>query len=190
MCSAIVFTHPAGDRELIRIRPLESGDTAELLEVRLCNREHLEPWESVRGDTFWTLAGQQEHVRKAVSAREAGRAFPFTIEHQGRIVGTVNLNDVVRRAFQSAHLGYWVDADVGGVGFATEAVRQAIEFAFTEGDLHRVQAAVIPRNGPSIRVLEKCGFRKEGLARRYLNIAGVWEDHRIFAITIEDWALR
>lgn len=168
---------------MIRIRPLSAGDAAELLEVRARNRAHLEPWEPLRDASFYTLAGQVAAADAAVTAREAGRAFPFVIEHEGRIVGGVNLNEVVRGVFQNAYLGYWVDGACGGRGFATEAVRQAVAFAFGEARLHRVQAAVIPRNATSIRVLEKTGFRDEGLALRYLQIAGVWEDHRIFAVT-------
>lgn len=167
----------------VRIRPLALGDAAELLEVRSRNRAHLEPWEPLRDAGFYTLAGQTAAVEAAVAVREAGRAYPFVVEHEGRIAGGVNLNEVVRGVFQNAYLGYWIDAACGGRGFATEAVRQAVAFAFGEGGLHRVQAAVMPRNGASIRVLEKAGFREEGLALRYLQIAGVWEDHLLFAVT-------
>ncbi len=167
----------------VRIRPLERGDAAELLEVRSRNRAHLEPWEPLRDAGFYTLAGQAAAVEAGVAARDAGRAYPFVVEHEGRIVGGVNLNEVVRGVFQNAYLGYWVDAGCGGRGFATEAVRQAVAFAFGDGGLHRVQAAVMPNNAASIRVLEKAGFREEGLALRYLQIAGTWEDHRIFAVT-------
>lgn len=167
----------------VRIRPLAPGDAAELLEVRSRSREHLEPWEPLRDESFYTLAGQTAAVEAAVAAREAGRAYPFVVEREGRIAGAVNLNEVVRGIFQNAYLGYWIDGACGGRGFATEAVRQAVAFAFGEGGLHRVQAAVMPRNGASIRVLEKAGFREEGLALRYLKIAGVWQDHRIFAVT-------
>ena len=167
----------------VRIRPLALGDAAELLEVRSRNRAHLEPWEPLRDARFYTLAGQAAAVEAAVAVREAGRAYPFVVEHEGRIAGGVNLNEVVRGVFQNAYLGYWIDAACGGRGFATEAVRQAVAFAFGVGGRHRVQAAVMPRNGASSRVLEKAGFREEGLALRYLQIAGVWEDHLLFAVT-------
>lgn len=172
----------------VAIRPIEVADAAELLEIRVRNRAHLEPWEPERPLGYYTIEGQRALAESAVAAHEAGRAYPFVVEHEGRIVGAVNLNEVVRGVFQNAYVGYWIDAAAGGRGVATAAVRQALAFAFGEAGLHRVQAAVIPRNAASIRVVEKCGFREEGLALRYLRIAGVWEDHRIFALTAEDAA--
>jgi [ribosomal protein S5]-alanine N-acetyltransferase len=99
----------------------------------------------------------------------------------------VALSSVIRGAFQNAYLGWSLDEAHGGRGFASEAVRLLIDFAFEDAGLHRVQAAVIPRNVASLRVAEKVGLRKEGFARRYLKINGVWEDHKLFAITSEEW---
>lgn len=96
------------------------------------------------------------------------------------------LSNVSRGAWQSATLGYYIDEAHTGRGFATEAVLLALQFAFEIG-LHRVQAAVLPRNVASRRVLEKAGFHREGHSTRYLQINGVWEDHEMFAITAEDW---
>ena len=169
--------------EGVRIRPLVEDDAAELLEVRRRNRAFLEPWEPLRDELFYTLPGQQVAVGASVREREEGRGYPFVVVHAGAVVGAVNLNGVVRGVFQNTYLGYWIDEACGGRGFATEAVRQAVAFAFGEGGLHRVQAAVMPRNAASIRVLEKAGFREEGLALRYLRIAGTWEDHKLYAIT-------
>ena len=170
-----------------RIRPLTLDDAAELLDVRVRNRAFLEPWEPLRDELFYTLPGQEVNVAAAVREREEGRGYPFAIALEGRIVGAVNLNGIVHGVFRNAYLGYWVDEAVGGRGVATEAVRQTVTFAFGEGGLHRVQAAVMPRNAASLRVLEKAGFREEGLALRYLRIAGAWEDHRLYAVTKEEW---
>jgi ribosomal-protein-alanine N-acetyltransferase len=103
------------------------------------------------------------------------------------ILGRVALGGIQRGALLSAHLGYWIDAEHEGKGLMTEAVREATTFAFTAVGLHRVQAAVMPRNAGSQRVLEKVGYRKEGLALRYLCIAGAWEDHVLYAVTGEEW---
>src|SRR6185437_2002359 len=97
---------------------------------------------------------------------------------------------VAPAAGENAYLGYWIDAEHQGRGLMTEAVRAATTFALEAAGLHRVQAAVMPRNGASQRVLEKAGYRREGLATRYLCIAGIWEDHVLFATTAEEWALR
>ena len=172
---------------MVEIRLLEAADAAELLELRLRNRAFLEPWEPLRDERFFTAAGQEEIVRGALRERDEGRALPFVVVADGALVGGVNLNGIVRGVFGNAYLGYWIDEAHGGRGIATEAVRLAVSYAFVVGGLHRVQAAVIPRNTGSIRVLEKNGFREEGLALRYLRINGVWEDHKLFAVTREEW---
>jgi ribosomal-protein-alanine N-acetyltransferase len=103
------------------------------------------------------------------------------------IIGRVALGGVLRGAFQNAYLGYWIDVEHQGRGLMTETLRAATSFAFASAGLHRVQAAVMPRNAASQRVLEKAGYRREGIALRYLCIAGQWEDHLIFAMTAEEW---
>lgn len=170
----------------IEIRPLRAADAPALVALRDRSRAFLAPWEPARPQDFYTLAFQEAVVADAARAWEEGRSYRFGVCLDGALVGGVNLNDVVRGVFQSAHLGYWIDEAHGGRGIATEAVRQAVAFAFGEAGLHRVQAAVIPRNAASIRVLRKAGFREEGLALRYLRIAGVWEDHLLFAVTAEE----
>jgi ribosomal-protein-alanine N-acetyltransferase len=172
---------------VVTIRPLALDDAAALLDLRSRHRAFLEPWEPLRDDAFYTLERQRQGVEASVRERDEGRGAPFVIVHERAVVGAVNLSAIVRGVFQNAYLGYWISPEVGGRGFATEAVRQAVAAAFRTLALHRVQAAVIPRNTASVRVLEKVGFREEGLALRYLRIAGVWEDHRLFALTAEDW---
>ncbi len=93
----------------------------------------------------------------------------------------------MRGPWRNATLGWWTSADAVGRGHATAAARLVLRFAFEHAGLHRVQPAIIPRNTPSIRVAEKAGFRREGTALRYLEIAGRWEDHDIFAMTAEEW---
>jgi ribosomal-protein-alanine N-acetyltransferase len=140
--------------------------------------------------SFLTLEGQRQAMERAEVEREAGAAYGFAIVEgpsPGVIVGVISLSMVVRAAWQNANVGYWVLASRGGRGYATEAVRLVLGFAFDTLGLHRVQAGVMPGNLRSIRVLEKNGFRREGLAERYLRIAGRWEDHEIFAITSEEW---
>jgi len=116
------------------------------------------------------------------------RAFAIVAADEGeRIIGRVALANVVRGPWQNATLGYWIAQDALGRGHATRAVRLALRFAFEHAGLHRVQPAIMPRNARSRRVVEKVGFRREGCAVRYLKIAGVWEDHVIYAMTREDW---
>lgn len=170
---------------LISLRPLEPADAPALLELRLRNRAFLEPWEPQRDESWYTLAAQQADLAAGIEGARAGRRYVLGI-FAPALVGRVALNEVVRGVFGNAYLGYFVDEAVNGRGHATEAVREAVRFAFGEAGLQRVQAAVVPRNAASVRVLEKAGFRQEGYAERYLRINGVWEDHRIFAITREE----
>ena len=108
----------------------------------------------------------------------------------GRLVGELNLSNVVRGAFQNAHVGYWVDEAQAGNGYIPEALVVAARFVFEEVGLHRLQVSIVPGNGPSRRVVEKLDLRCEGLAERYLEIDGRWEDHLRFALTSEEWADR
>ncbi len=105
-------------------------------------------------------------------------------------MGRLTLSQVFRKAFRNCYLGYWVGREHNGRGYATEAVRLSVDYAFGELGLHRVQANVMTKNRRSARVLEKAGFRKEGLALRYLCIAGAWEDHDTYALTAEEVDVR
>jgi ribosomal-protein-alanine N-acetyltransferase len=175
------------------IRPLSLGDVDEFAAAVAANRQHTEPWEPIHAEAHYTRAGQAETVRRDVDAWEVGTGYAFSIvdiAHRDRIIGRIALGNVVHGAWRNATLGYWVAADAGGRGHATEAAKLICAFAFEHAGLHRVQPAVIPRNARSIRVVQKAGFRHEGRALRYLNIAGRWEDHDIFAMTLEDWQAR
>jgi [ribosomal protein S5]-alanine N-acetyltransferase len=170
------------------IRPTSLEDAPAFLEVLVANRDFLRPFEPVRPDWFFTLPGVRSELERADSDREADAMYAFGIWEQatGTLVGRVALSNVVRGAWQNATLGYFVGETWGGRGYATEAVRQTVVFAFDQARLHRVQAAVMPRNVRSIRVVEKNGFRLEGLAERYLQIDGRWEDHLIYSVTSDD----
>jgi ribosomal-protein-alanine N-acetyltransferase len=170
-----------------RIRALRAEDAQALLELRLRNRAFLTPWDPDRPAAFFTLAGQRAVLAEHRDAWRDGRRFAFAICAGDDVpLGSVTLDNVVRGAMQGATLGYWLDEASGGRGHATEAVRLTLRFAFDHVGLHRVQAAVMPRNPRSARVLAKAGFRHEGRALRYLRIAGAWEDHDLFAVTAEE----
>jgi ribosomal-protein-alanine N-acetyltransferase len=115
-------------------------------------------------------------------------AYNFLVFPRGaaRLLGRVSLVHVARGVWQNAHVGYLIDEAEQGKGLTTEAVGAVIRFAFETLHLHRLQAAIMPRNAKSIRVIEKLGFRNEGLALRFLKIAGRWEDHFIFARTADE----
>ena len=174
----------------IYLRPLEVGDAEALLGLRLKNRAFLAPFEPQRPPRLFTLSEQRRELEYEAIARREDRRYVFGVfTAEGEtLVGRISVDNVVRGAWQNATLGYFVDQDHNGRGIGTAAVRDAVRFAFGEAGLHRVQAGVMPRNVASIRVLEKVGFRFEGISERYLQINGVWEDHNMYAVTVEEWS--
>lgn len=171
----------------VHLTPLVTGDAEEVTAALVRNRDFLQPFEPLRRDSDFTVAGQRAALRNLEEARAAGTTYAFAIRSApGKLAGGITLSQVFRKSFQSCYLGYWVAEEHNGRGYATAAVVLVVDHAFRELGLHRVQANVMPKNPRSARVLEKAGFRKEGRALRYLRIAGVWEDHDMYAITSED----
>jgi ribosomal-protein-alanine N-acetyltransferase len=116
----------------------------------------------------------------------AGRSLPFAVVLDGSLVGQITVANVVRGAFHSASVGYWVARDAAGRGIMPTALALVVDHCFTEVGLHRVEANIRPENGPSLRVVRKLGFREEGRHERFLFIDGAWRDHVSFALTVED----
>lgn len=173
-------------KQSIYLRPLELADAEALLVLRLSNQALLQPIDPVRPDNFLTLEGQQEHISHGIQKQAEAASFPFGIMLGQQLIGRIELSNVIRGPLQNANVGYFLDRAHQGNGYVSEAVRLVTAYAFGQLGLHRLQAGVMPRNTPSIRVLERAGFRQEGLALRYLKINGVWEDHLLFALTAEE----
>jgi ribosomal-protein-alanine N-acetyltransferase len=175
----------------VLLRPLIVSDFGAWQEVRRRNAEWLTKWEAQR------VAGQPDVVedRDAYSVRcsarqrerQLGTGYGFGIFVNGDFAGEINLTAVQRGPFQSAYVGYWIDEKHAGNGYIPESVIVLAQFAFEELHLHRIQISIIPRNTASRRVVEKLGIRDEGIAIRYLEINGVWEDHVRYGLTSEEW---
>lgn len=178
----------------VMLRPLVLGDFAAWREVRMRCHDWLTMWEPARlpGAPDPTVDRDAFGVRCSARQRERalGSGYGLGIFHEGRFCGEINLNTVQRGPFQNAYVGYWIDHSLAGRGLMPEAVVVLARFAFDELGLHRLQVSIIPRNQASRRVPEKLGLRAEGVAERYLEINGVWEDHVRYAITAEEWAAR
>ena len=172
----------------VELRLPEPEDVDAFLELVVRNRDHFRPYEPRRPPAYFTRAGQRDQIAAAQRQARLGERFEFGIWEvaSGELVGRISLGGISRGALQNAYLGYGVDRGHGGRGIATQAVTLAVGVAFDELGLHRVQAAVVPENEASARVLIKAGFREEGLARRYLFLDGQWKDHRMFAVTTDD----
>ena len=158
------------------IRPLVAGDAAELAALYAANRAFLAPFEPDHPDEYFTATGQRERLEQSL-ARDEHR---FAILDGGAIAGTISLTHVARGPLQSAIVGYWIDRERNGRGLATGALDEVVRFAFGELGLHRLEAGTLVDNLASQRVLEKNGFERIGVARRYLQIAGDWLDHVLF----------
>ena len=170
-----------------RIRLLEADDAEALAAVLVRSREFLEPWEPVRPDHYFTVAGQSDVIADSLRRHAEGTLLPQVIlDEAGAVVGRINLNNIVRGPFQSASVGYWLAQEAGGRGLATAAVAEIVRVAFTEEGLHRVEAGTIPENFRSQMVLRRNGFTQFGRAPRYLNIAGTWADHLLFQKLADD----
>ncbi|QQE75827.1 GNAT family N-acetyltransferase [Brevibacillus composti] len=173
---------------LFSLRPLRVSDAPQLLALRLENQAFLQPYEPIRSASFFTLQEQVRQLEEAEQHVEAGTGYAFGIfaESGQKLIGRVNLANVVRGAWQNCTLGYFLDRRWNGKGIMTRAVGEVVRFAFSEAGLHRIQAAVMPHNAASIKVLQHNRFRQEGLSLRYLQINGKWEDHLIFALTADE----
>ena len=158
------------------IRPVRPEDTGELAALYGANRDFLAPFEPRRPEDFFTEEGQRDRLARQL----ADDSHPFAILDADEIVGTINLFNIVRGALESGTIGYWVDQHRNGRGLATRAVAEIVAYAFGEVALHRVEAATLVDNVPSQRVLEKNGFDRIGLARRFLRIDDEWRDFLLF----------
>jgi ribosomal-protein-alanine N-acetyltransferase len=156
------------------LRELTPDDADELAALYAANRDFLAPFEPERGDAWFTTSGQRERLARPING------WRFAIVDGAVIAGALTISDVVRGAFESAHIGYWVARAANGRGLATRAVGDAVTYAFDHARLHRLQAGTLVDNIASQRVLEKNGFQRIGLARRYLHIGGDWRDHILF----------
>ena len=173
--------------ERVYLRVPSARDRTEFLALRRDNRAFLERWEPLgpRGRPNFGPSAIDRFLKQARSA--GNRKFLVCLREDDSIIGQVSLNGIVRMSVQSCFMGYWVASSHAHRGLMTEAVRLALRHAFTKLKLHRVEATLMPVNAPSRALAKKCGFRFEGVAKRYLNINGRWEDHERYGITVEEW---
>jgi ribosomal-protein-alanine N-acetyltransferase len=173
----------------VELHPLRRRDAAEWSRLRLANEGWLRPWEPSATQPWGERhsASAYRAMRQAVARRaRLGTSLPFAIRVEGRLAGQVTVDNIVRGALRSGYLGYWIDREAAGRGMASLAVALVCDHVFSEVGLHRVQADIRPENGPSQRLVERLGFRQEGVLRRYLDIDGDWRDHLAYALLAED----
>ncbi|MSW21274.1 MAG: GNAT family N-acetyltransferase [Actinobacteria bacterium] len=178
----------------IMLRPLMASDFHTYRESRLRNEDWLLQWEpsrlSLAADPIRDQAAFAARCNLRDRERQVGGAYGLGLFVEDALCGEVNLNNVQRGALQTATVGYWIDQARAGHAYIAEAVVVLARFAFDELLLHRLEICIIPRNHRSRRVMEKLRIRDEGVAQRYLEINGVWEDHIRYGFTAEEWADR
>jgi len=170
--------------EQVTVRFLRTEDAAEKLQLEVENREFFEAYAMTRYPDFYTLPIQTELIEIYAEQKEDDQAYSFGIfeNRTGLLVGTISLVQVMRGPLQSAVLGYALDKKHNNKGYTTEAVELVVAYAFRKLALHRIEAGVMPGNEASVRVLEKAGFHKEGIAVKNVQINGEWRDHQVLAI--------
>jgi ribosomal-protein-alanine N-acetyltransferase len=144
------------------------------------NAEFFKPWSPKYENGYFELDYHKERLQKIEMDIKEGAAVKFGVflkNDISKIIGTVSFMNIIKGPFQSCFLGYRFDEKENNKGYATEAIRESIDYIFYAEKLHRIEANIIPRNKPSIRVVEKLGFVNEGLSKKYLQINGKWEDH-------------
>ena len=180
----------AGTR--VSLRPPRLTDWHEWAMLRSHNSGFLKPWEPTWDANCLTEDYYDKRFRRQMREWRDDRSYPFLIvmNDTDAIVGAINLNNVCRGAAQHASLGYWIDEDHQHHGYMTEAGRLVMSHAFTELKLHRLNAGCLPENVKSRSMLSRLGFKEEGFAARYIKIDGLWRDHVLYGLPIEEWESR
>jgi ribosomal-protein-alanine N-acetyltransferase len=167
------------------IRPIRLRDARVLERELLDNRGWLRKWEATNPHGAMSF-DVRASIRSLQSNARAGFGLPFAIEYDGEFAGQLNVSGITYGSLSSATIGYWVSERFAGLGVTPAAVALASDYAFFQVGMHRIEICIRPENAPSLRVVEKLGFRYEGLRRRYIHINGDWRDHFCFALVAEE----
>ena len=172
----------------VLLRAPDAGDYREWARLRQESRAFLEPWEPRWSSDEFERGAWRMRLRRYREDYAAGTGVTFFVleKASGRLCGGISIAGIRRGVSQSGQVGYWMGQPFAGRGLMLDALQALIPFAFQSLRLHRIEAACIPENGRSVRVLEKAGFRREGLLRSYLKINDIWQDHVLYALIAHD----
>lgn len=169
----------------VTVRPIRQRDARSLERELLDNRSWLRQWEATNPHGPLSFDARAS-IRSLLAHARSGQGLPFAIEVDGEFVGQLNVSGITHGSLSTASLGYWVSERVAGRGVTPTAVALVSDHCFFTLGVHRIEICIRPENRPSLRVVEKLGFRYEGLRRRYIHINGDWRDHFCFALTVEE----
>lgn len=173
--------------EGVYLRPPEMRDFEAWAGLRERSRAFLTPWEPTWPGDDLTRTSFRRRLRRHRQEIDGDEAYPFLIFREDHVLlGGLTLGQVKRGVVQAATLGYWIGAPYAGKGYMSRAVRAVTGFAFSNLRLHRIEASCLPHNEASIKLLERIGFTREGFARSYLRINGVWQDHLLYGLLESD----
>ena len=180
MPQGFLLTHESVSVRIARIK-----DSKRLEHLILGNREWLRPWEATNpeGPNSFDIKRQ---IRSLLRQMDEQISMPFVVEYDGEVVGQLNVANILYGSVSSAVIGYWIAPEVAGRGVMTTAVALVSDYLLNVVGLHRIEIAIRPENSASLRIVEKLGFRYEGLRERFIHINGAWRDHYVFALTHEE----
>ncbi|MCT8970342.1 GNAT family N-acetyltransferase [Microbaculum marinisediminis] len=186
--SVTADTGPAIHGDGVFLRTPQMGDFPAWTALRAESRPFLTPWEPTWPLDDLTRASFRRRIRRYIQDVREDNAYPFFVfrSEDSAFLGGITLSNVRRGVTQSTSIGYWIGEAFARQGYMSAAVGAIMPFVFDQLRLHRLEAACLPSNTASIRLLEKVGFTREGFARRYLRINGVWQDHLLYAMLSED----
>jgi [ribosomal protein S5]-alanine N-acetyltransferase len=171
----------------VGLRPITMRDAARWAELRRTNAAWLSPWESTRPPgPAGRNTGYRAMTRELIRQGRSGRALPFVVTYDSVMVGQLTVTGITWGSARWAQMGYWIDEGHAGRGIISTAVAMACDHCFTDMGLHRIEIAIRPENVASLRIVDKLGFTRVGLAPRYLHINGAWHDHLLFGLTVEE----
>jgi len=173
----------------VDLRPVRIRDAAVWRDTRVRNAAWLRPWEPTNPETPLYSSSLSPYLAMARTMRREARqglTMPWVIEYGGRFAGQLTVGSIVWGSARSGQVGYWIDEAWAGRGITPTAVAMAVDHCFFVTGLHRIEATIRPENHASRRVMEKLGFREEGVRRRSLHIDGAWRDHLCYALTVEE----
>jgi ribosomal-protein-alanine N-acetyltransferase len=163
----------------VELRHPQLSDCAAFLEMVRASRRFHRPW-------VYAPDTREKFLRFVEKSRDGrNEGFLVTLKNDGMIAGVINLNEIIRGALQGSFVGFYGAAALAGRGYMTEGLSLVIRYAFRDLKLHRLEANIQPANKPSIALVKRCGFSREGFSPRYLKIGGLWRDHERWALTRE-----
>ena len=167
----------------IRLQPPSVNDFEEWVKLRRLSRDFLVPWEPLWSEHEFSKFNFRARIKHYQQQIRNDTGYPFFIFHheQGYLLGAITASNVRRGVAQMCSAGYWIGEPYARQGHMSEALAALTEYAFGGLGLHRMEAACLPSNAASIKLLNRCGFVQEGVAQKYLQIAGKWQDHLLFA---------